>query len=51
MYKVMSATTVALVDPQYVSQVMSFIDRNTQDISESIFKTNTYIGSGIAQPV
>ena len=47
----MSALTVALVDPQNVSQVMSCIDRNKQDIDKSILKTNTYIGSWILQSV
>ena len=42
----MSASTVAFVDPQYVSQVMSCIDRNTQDINESIFKTICILDPG-----
>jgi len=37
MYKVMSASTVALVDPQNVSQMMSSIDRNTQDINKKVY--------------
>jgi hypothetical protein len=51
MCKFMPASTVALVDPPNVSQVLSSIDRNTQDINKGIFKTDTYIGAGIAQSV
>ena len=51
MHKIMSASTVALADPQNVSQVMSCIDRTKQDINKCTFKTNTYVGSQIAQSV
>ena len=37
MYKVTSASTVALVDPQNVSQMMSSIDRNKQHINKKVY--------------
>ena len=37
MYKIMSASTVAPVDPQNVSQMTSSIDRNTQDINKKVY--------------